>query len=114
MTAHLQYLPVDVGVLVLDVEGIEGIPYADSGRIDGDVVVDVRHGHITNLALFLLRPCRHGGEGEDEGDDFLIHNDMLCLFQFQRFIRMRIGFQLACAAVDGSTGFQMVAVGGYL
>jgi len=27
---------------------------------------------------------------------------------------MRIGFQLACAAVDGAAGFQMVAVGGYL
>ena len=79
MTAHFQYLPVDVGALVLDVEGIEGIPYADGGRVDGDVVVDVRHGHIANLALFLLRTCRHGGEGDDEGDDFLVHIDV-CLF----------------------------------
>lgn len=53
-------------------------------------------------------------ERDDDGDDFLVHNAMLCLFQFQRFIRMGIGLQLACAAVDGSTGFQVVAVGGYL
>jgi hypothetical protein len=39
---------------------------------------------------------------------------MLCLFQFQRFIRMGIGLQLTCSAIDGATGFQMVAVGGYL
>ena len=59
-------------------------------------------------------PIVHPLEGDDDGDDFLVHNAMLCLFQFQRFIRMGIGLQLACAAVDGSTGFQVVAVGGYL
>ena len=50
----------------------------------------------------------------DDGDNSLVHDAMLCLFQFQRFVGMGIGLQLACAAVDGSTSLQVVSVGGYL
>lgn len=60
------------------------------------------------------RALCQGVQISDADDDSLVHNAMLCLFQFQRFIRMGIGFQLACAAVDGATGLQVIAVGGYL
>ena len=79
MTAYLQYLPVDVGVLVVDVEGIQGIPHADGGSVDGDVLVDVRESDVGNLALLLLCHCCHGGEDKEDADDSLIHVDV-CLF----------------------------------
>ena len=55
MTSHLQYLPVYVGVLVSDVEGVQRVPHTDDGCVDGNVVVNVRKGDVRNPALLVLR-----------------------------------------------------------
>ena len=74
--AHLQFPEVYVGVLVLDVLGVEGIEYTHTGRVDDySLIVAAFFADWHTPVLFGLghHPTAHGGEGDDDGDVFLVH-----------------------------------------
>ena len=74
--AYFQLSEVYVGVLVLDVLGIKGIEHAHTGRVnDNLLVIAALFAGWHSSAYFGLRygPATHSGEGEDDGDDSLVH-----------------------------------------
>ena len=64
---------------VLRLEGVLNPNLA--GAYHGGLLHAVVGGHRPQcLSLLLLRPCRHGGEGKDEGDDFAHSLFLLILY----------------------------------